>query len=54
MTDTTDLYENTYEHCDTQWVERGDSMHNDRCPVCNKEIQPTDSLELATGAIFVH
>lgn len=41
------LVTNHYEHCDEQWsVEDCEtSFHNDRCPVCNKEITPYQSTE---------
>jgi len=40
---TATSYQNYYYHCGEHWELEGDSMHNDRCPVCNKEIEPYDS-----------
>lgn len=54
MASDTEVFDNTYEHCDTTWVMTGDSMHNDRCPVCRKEIEPVESLELSSGEIIEH
>lgn len=39
-------YRNYYEHCDTQWDDTWSCMCNDRCPVCNKEIEPYKSEDL--------
>ena len=39
-------FRNHYEHCEQQWSETADSMCNDKCPVCNKEITPTSSEEI--------
>jgi len=33
-------YRNSYKHCDYEWSDEWDSTCNDRCPVCNKEIEP--------------
>jgi hypothetical protein len=33
-------FNNYYRHCGTEWVDSWDSMCNDRCPVCGKEIEP--------------
>ncbi len=54
MTGDNDVFENTYSHCETEWCITGDSMHNDRCPVCNTEVGPIESLELETGETIVH
>lgn len=49
------LFENFYYHCKTEWSDAEcDSMHNDRCPVCNKEIEPYRSRENKTGEEIVH
>ena len=38
--------ENWYNHCNDNWfLEDCDSFHNDRCPECDKEIQPYESFE---------
>lgn len=40
------MYLNKYycPFCNEYWeIDNCDSMHNDRCPVCNKEIEPEDS-----------
>lgn len=38
---------NTYEHCGETWEDTWDCACNDRCPVCNKEIEPVSSVELS-------
>lgn len=38
-------YVNTYEHCGETWQDEWDCMCNDRCPVCNHEIEPCESIE---------
>ena len=42
------MYANTYicEDCGEEWVDLWDCMCNDRCPKCDKETEPTDSLLL--------
>ena len=48
-------FTNYYRHCDTDWNDpECNSMHNDRCPKCNAEIQPYFSQENETGEIIVH
>ena len=42
----TDIYTNRYKHCNSEWQVNGDSMHNDNCENCNKEIQPSSSLSI--------
>lgn len=40
------LVDNKYSHCGDEWVvEDCDSFHNDKCPECNKEIEPHQSTE---------
>lgn len=39
-------YHNYYRHCQSHWEETTDSMHNDRCPDCNKEITPYESVNI--------
>jgi hypothetical protein len=34
---------NHYEHCGVLWNDESDSMNNDRCPECDKEIEPFES-----------
>ena len=56
------LYENQYEHCGRIWVDEWDCMCNDRCPICNMEIEPfysedlteddTEQTEQATATIL--
>lgn len=38
-------FTNYYVHCRQTWEVDGDSMHNDRCPVCNAEIEPYASQD---------
>ena len=33
-------YLNHYNHCNQEWEEVWDCQCNDKCPVCNKEIEP--------------
>lgn len=42
------LYRNSYvcPYDGTEWDDVWSCMCNDKCPVCNKEIEPTDSVEL--------
>ncbi len=40
------LYENTYRHCDIEWCQEAECMCNDRCPICNKEIEPYKTREI--------
>lgn len=37
---------NQYRHCDVEWDDVWPCSCNDRCPVCNKEIEPYRSEEL--------
>lgn len=46
----TPAYRNTYEHCGTTWNDEWSCMCNDRCPVCNAEIEPSYSKEIAPCA----
>jgi hypothetical protein len=39
-------FRNSYRHCGQEWEDEWDSMCNDRCPVCNKEIEPYESEEI--------
>lgn len=32
--------------CGTKWDDEGDCMCNDKCPECNKEIEPYESEDL--------
>lgn len=52
-------YENHYEHCGQIWIDTWSCMCNDRCPVCNKEIEPyfsrdmtEDTEEIGTATIL--
>lgn len=40
-------YLNHYRHCGQEWNDVESCMWNDRCPVCNAEIEPYASEELA-------
>lgn len=42
-----DRFENHYEHCGQEWSDTHSCMCNDRCPCCNKEIEPHRSDVLA-------
>lgn len=37
------FFQNFYEHCEMEWEDLADSMCNNRCPNCNKEIEPCSS-----------
>lgn len=39
-------WENHYRHCGQVWTDTWSCCCNDRCPVCNREIEPFDSVEL--------
>lgn len=46
--------ENFYFHCGTEWSDPYcDSFHNDRCPVCNAEIEPYKSKGFSDPE-FIH
>lgn len=34
-----------FVHCGTQWSDDAECMCNDRCPVCNHEIEPYSAAE---------
>ena len=36
-------FTNFYRHCGEEWQDQWDSTCNDRCPECNKEIEPYKS-----------
>jgi hypothetical protein len=42
------LFVNHYvcDQCDETWQDTWDCMCNDRCPNCNTEIEPHESLEV--------
>jgi hypothetical protein len=51
------LLANTYRHCGQSWRDEWSCACNDRCPVCNKEIEPAESetlrsLEEGQGGIY--
>lgn len=39
-------YRNHYRHCKTEWNDEWSCTCNDRCPVCNAEIEPYESDDL--------
>lgn len=41
-------YRNFYEcsECSTRWTDEWDCQCDDRCPICNAQIQPHDSVEI--------
>ncbi|WP_422451934.1 hypothetical protein [Endozoicomonas sp. ALC066] len=41
-------YLNHYEHCGENWKMTHSCQCNDRCPVCNKEIEPYKSEVIGT------
>ncbi len=48
MKDQSYRYLNRYkcERCSEEWEDQWDCMCNDRCPVCNAEIEPFESEDL--------
>lgn len=51
------LLANTYRHCGQSWRDEWSCACNDRCPVCNKEIEPAESetirsLEERQGGVY--
>lgn len=44
------LFRNYYRHCGEEWCDEWSCMCNDRCPVCNAEIEPYQSDALNTAA----
>jgi hypothetical protein len=42
-------FENSYKcsECDTTWTDEWSCMCNDRCPECDCETEPTDSVDLS-------
>jgi hypothetical protein len=42
-------FENSYDCpiCDTQWTDKWSCMCNDKCPNCNAEIEPFESVDLS-------
>lgn len=52
ITEVPFCYTNRYIHCGKPWCDAEcDSMHNDKCPECNKEIEPYESIENPTGYV---
>jgi hypothetical protein len=48
-------YTNHYEcPCGTSWDDNWSCSCNDRCPECDKEIQPTYSIDNETGERIDH
>lgn len=44
--ESTTRFRNHYQHCGTEWTEEWSCACNDRCPVCNREIEPAESEEI--------
>jgi hypothetical protein len=42
---------NHYRHCGQEWEDRWSSACNDRCPVCNAEIEPYESEEIGAARV---
>lgn len=42
----TSQFINHYRHCDQEWEDVWSCECNDRCPICNLEIEPYESEEL--------
>jgi hypothetical protein len=41
---------NRYRHCETDWEDAWSCACNDRCPVCDAEIEPYESVDLESEA----
>lgn len=41
-----DRFINHYEHCGQFWQDVSECTNNDRCPVCNREIEPYESEDI--------
>lgn len=61
--DAEPLYTNRYRcsggegrivHAEEVWEDQWDCICNDRCPICNAEIEPYESEEAATGEVTKH
>ena len=40
-------FDNFYTHCGEEWHSGWSCMCNDRCPKCNAEIEPFESIDLS-------
>ncbi len=47
-------FRNYYVHCRQQWSDEWDCMCNDRCPICDHEIEPYLSLDMPNGETVLH
>lgn len=47
-------FTNFYVHCQQDWDDEWSCMCNDRCPVCNYEIEPYASLEESSDEPILH
>jgi hypothetical protein len=47
------MYLNHYVHCRTLWDDEWECMCNDRCPVCNCEVEPFASDELNENGMVI-
>lgn len=45
-TEDTTWFQNHYRHCGQEWTTQWSCQCNDRCPRCNAEIEPYNSVEL--------
>lgn len=48
-----DDLQNEYHHCGTTWETAGDSFHNDQCPYCDQEIEPSRSVDLRSDSTYI-
>jgi hypothetical protein len=47
-------YTNHYYHCGVEWTDDWSCMCDDRCPVCNAEIEPFYSVDNSDNSEIVH
>ena len=40
--------------CDTGWTDKWESMVDDRCPMCDREVEPHKSQDLLLGGVRVN
>lgn len=43
-------FEVRYVHCGEEWVDYWSCDCNDKCPICNKEIEPASVTDLRSAA----
>jgi hypothetical protein len=54
MTEDESCYTNHYYHCGVEWTDDWSCMCDDRCPVCNAEIEPFWSVDNRDQSEIIH